>query len=168
MLEKCFKALRIPLGAALIAQTAGCGTMMYPERKGQTAGKIDVAVAALDAIGLLFLVIPGVIAFAVDFNNGAIYLPKAGKGLLNFNDLEKVRFDPQANAKASVETILRDKTGLAIRLGQPDLVVFRLKSVDEIPARFAAASLRESGPPHTQAESVRGGRRLGLRPGPGS
>ena len=53
----------------------GCGTIFYPERKGQPAGPIDWKIVALDGIGLLFFFVPGVIAFAVDFNNGAIYLP---------------------------------------------------------------------------------------------
>src|SRR4030067_3820528 len=99
MIEQCAKVLKMLIGAARIAQSAGCGTIMYPERRGQKAGKIDVAVAALDAVGLLFFIIPGVIAFAVDFNNGTIYLPAAAKGLLNLNDPEKVRFAPGADAK---------------------------------------------------------------------
>ena len=52
-----------------------CGTIMYPERRGQTAGQMDVGVVVLDGIGLLFFLVPGVIAFAVDFGTGAIYLP---------------------------------------------------------------------------------------------
>lgn len=52
-----------------------CGTILYPERKGQVSGQIDPGVAALNGIGLLFFLVPGVIAFAVDFSNGTIYLP---------------------------------------------------------------------------------------------
>jgi hypothetical protein len=36
---------------------------------------MDWSVFALDAVGLLLFFIPGVIAFAVDFSTGAIYLP---------------------------------------------------------------------------------------------
>lgn len=53
----------------------GCGTILYPERRGQAAGCLDWKVVALDAVGLVFFFVPGVIAFAVDFNNGTIYLP---------------------------------------------------------------------------------------------
>ncbi len=62
---------------ALLGTTAasGCGTILYPERKGQPSGQIDWKIVALDGLGLLFFFIPGVIAFAVDFNNGTIYLP---------------------------------------------------------------------------------------------
>lgn len=64
------------LAATLLIQLSGCGTLFYPERRGQLKGQIDPAIAALDAIGILFFVIPGLIAFAVDFATGAIYLPE--------------------------------------------------------------------------------------------
>ncbi|WP_022961282.1 hypothetical protein [Halopseudomonas pelagia] len=67
----------ILLTTALTTQLAACGTIFYPERRGQITGEIDSGVAILNAIGLLFYVIPGVIAFAVDFATGAIYLPDA-------------------------------------------------------------------------------------------
>ncbi len=63
------------LVTALTSQLAACGTLFYPERRGQISGQIDSGVAILNGIGLLFYVIPGVIAFAVDFATGAIYLP---------------------------------------------------------------------------------------------
>lgn len=61
----------------IAAHLAACGTILYPERKGQVGGQIDAGVAALNGIGLLFFLVPGVIAFAVDFNNGTIYLPNS-------------------------------------------------------------------------------------------
>ena len=68
-----------PLAALLIitlsAQLSACGTLFYPERRGQISGQIDPAIAAMNAIGVLFFVIPGLIAFAVDFSTGAIYMP---------------------------------------------------------------------------------------------
>lgn len=63
------------LSATLTTQLTACGTIFYPERRGQITGEIDAGVAVLNAIGLLFYVIPGVIAFGVDFATGAIYLP---------------------------------------------------------------------------------------------
>ncbi len=53
----------------------GCGYVLHPERRGQTGGRVDPGIAILDGIGLLFYVVPGVVAFAVDFSSGAIYLP---------------------------------------------------------------------------------------------
>lgn len=58
-----------------LSLAAGCGTIFYPERRGQPAGDLDWKIVALDALGLLLFFIPGVIAFAVDFSTGAIYLP---------------------------------------------------------------------------------------------
>lgn len=65
------------LSAALLSQLSACGTLFYPERRGQIDGRIDPAIVAFDAIGLLFYIIPGLIAFGVDFATGAIYLPDA-------------------------------------------------------------------------------------------
>lgn len=61
---------------------SGCGTIFYPENRGKTS-KINVTVAALDGVGLLFFFVPGVIAYAVDFTTGAIYL-SGGNGKFRF------------------------------------------------------------------------------------
>jgi hypothetical protein len=53
----------------------GCGTILHPERRGQPGGRLDWKIVALNGLGLLLFFIPGVIAFAVDFSNGTIYLP---------------------------------------------------------------------------------------------
>ena len=67
--------IALALAQAHLLGIAGCGTVLHPERKGQAAGSLDWGIVALDALGLLCFFIPGVIAFAVDFNNGTIYLP---------------------------------------------------------------------------------------------
>lgn len=62
--------------AMLLAPLAGCGMILHPERRGQPpGGGLDWSIVALDGLGLLIFFIPGVIAFAVDFATGAIYLP---------------------------------------------------------------------------------------------
>ena len=63
------------VGIGLVAHLTACGTLLYPERKGQTDGRIDPGVAAMNGVGLLLFIIPGLVAFAVDFHNGTIYLP---------------------------------------------------------------------------------------------
>ncbi len=63
------------LSAALVTQLSACGTIFYPERRGQLTGEIDPGVAILNGIGLLFYLVPGLVAFGVDFATGAIYLP---------------------------------------------------------------------------------------------
>lgn len=60
----------------IASSTTGCGTLMHPERRHHShSGQIDWKVAGLNGLGLVLFFVPGVIAFAVDFYTGAIYLP---------------------------------------------------------------------------------------------
>jgi hypothetical protein len=52
---------------------SSCGLLLYPDRRGQDSGRIDPVVVVLDSIGLLFWVVPGLVAFAVDIYTGTIY-----------------------------------------------------------------------------------------------
>lgn len=65
--------------AALVVtvySTTGCGTVLHPERRNRAhSGQIDWKIAAMNGLGLVLFFVPGVIAFAVDFYTGAIYLP---------------------------------------------------------------------------------------------
>lgn len=67
--------LRVLIAGIAAAQLTACGYLIFPERAGQPTGRLDLAVVGLDAAGLLFGVVPGVVAFAVDFATGCIYLP---------------------------------------------------------------------------------------------
>ncbi len=71
-MRKCAGAL-LALGLALLL---GCGTLLYRERVGQPRGKLDAFVVVLDSLALVYFVVPGLVAFAVDFATGAIYLPR--------------------------------------------------------------------------------------------
>lgn len=137
MFKKMAATLNVFICAVLIFQLAGCGTIMYPERKGQKSGKIDAGVAILDGIGLLFFLIPGVIAFAVDFNNGTIYLPGTSRSSLDLNKIKQVKFDPKHSTMASIESAVRRETGYDVKLYQENVQITKLKSVDEMMARFA-------------------------------
>ena len=68
-----------------LSNTAACGYLIYPERQGLRGDRVDGTVVALDAIGLLFFVLPGVVAFAVDFSSGCIYLPESQQGSFSLN-----------------------------------------------------------------------------------
>src|SRR3984885_10280157 len=107
MIKKLENVLRVFICLVFTAQLMGCGTLMYPERKGQRGGSLDAGVAVLDGIGLLFGIIPGVIAFCVDFSNGTIYLPKRMHHLssLDFKNIKEVKFDPKHTSLASIERI---------------------------------------------------------------
>ena len=120
--------LKLALGTILVAHFTACGTILYPERKGQRGGQLDVGVVLLDAIGLLFFIIPGVICFAVDFSTGTIYFPPDHKnGRLELKDLERVSFDAKTQGPAILEKAREDR-----------MRVTRLKSTNDMLTRFSA------------------------------
>jgi len=133
-IEKTFYAL---ICSVLIFQLAGCGTLLYPERKGQKSGKIDVGVALLDGVGLLFFFIPGIIAYAVDFSNGTIYLPGTARSSLDIKDIREVKFDLKDSSLSSIEKIVKRETGCDVALYQSQMKMVELESVDEMMAQFA-------------------------------
>lgn len=93
---------------AAVLNLSACGYFLYPERRGQTSGRLDPAVFLLDAAGLLFGIIPGVVAFVVDLSTGAIYLPKGQKSVID-KHLESGALKPAPQAPV-------DKALLAARL----------------------------------------------------
>ncbi len=108
--------------AALLTQLTACGTLFFPDRRGQIEGRIDPMVAGLNAIGILFYVIPGLIAFGIDFATGAIYLPGGLTSQVDPQDLQNVvdadgKVDP-IKLKALIEV----QTGHSLPLDDPRLV----------------------------------------------
>lgn len=130
------KALILCLTGSLLAQLTACGTILHPERKGQKSGQIDPAIAVFDAIGLLFFLIPGVIAFAVDFSNGTIYLPGGRQSSLSDEELKRAAPQGKLDQAALVE-ILRTK-GLADEQTQAQhLQIRQLDALGEVYANLA-------------------------------
>ncbi|WP_120996699.1 polyribonucleotide nucleotidyltransferase [Stutzerimonas urumqiensis] len=109
------------LAAALFTQLSACGTLLYPDRRGQIEGRIDPAVAVLDAIGLLFYVIPGLIAFGIDFATGAIYLPEGEYSVAPERLQEAVGEDGQIDT-ARLKAIIEADTGRSLPLDDPRLI----------------------------------------------
>lgn len=119
----------------LILQLTACGTILHPERKGQKSGQIDPAIAVFNGIGLLFFLIPGVIAFAVDFSNGTIYLP--GGRHSSLSDEELLQIAPQGKLdEQKLAAILRAK-GLLEQTQTQNLQIQQLDSLGEVYARLA-------------------------------
>ncbi|WP_425531232.1 hypothetical protein [Chromohalobacter sarecensis] len=135
--RKVFQVRRWMAALTIVATTttlAGCGTVFYPERKGQPSGRVDPAVAIADGVGLLFYIIPGVIAYAIDFSNGTIYLPSrdtAQVDTLHFKD----ELDTQ-----TLESVLAERTGESVPLDDELVRIERVASRDE-----ALALVRMSG-----------------------
>lgn len=137
MVKNLTRKINVLISCALIFQLAGCGTIMYPERRGQRDGRIDAGVAVLDGIGLFFFIIPGVIAYAVDFSTGAIYLPGTARSSLDMKDIKVVKFDPEHGSTADISKIIKKETGCDVELDQDNMEVVRLKSTDDMMAHFA-------------------------------
>ncbi|MCY1395283.1 hypothetical protein D9M71_102250 [compost metagenome] len=110
------------LVATLLTQLTACGTLFFPDRRGQIEGKIDPVVAALDAIGILFYVIPGLIAFAVDFATGAIYLPGGTTAQVAPEKLqEAISADGKVDS-GKLQAILQSELGQRLPLDDPRLI----------------------------------------------
>lgn len=124
------------VAVALMLCTASCGTILYPERRGQQAGRIDAGVAVLDGVGLVLFIIPGVIAFAVDFATGAIYLPSGhSRTDLDPRDLQNARIIQTKCTSLTldeVETLVEQQIGQDIELGSAETKVARINSGNEL------------------------------------
>ena len=111
--------------ATLLTQLTACGSIFFPDRRGQIDGKIDPVVVVLDGIGLLFYVIPGLIAFGVDFATGAIYFPPGKTAQIA---PEKLREAIGADGKvdnAKLQAILESELGRSFPLNDPRLIQHR-------------------------------------------
>lgn len=135
-MKNYFYILRAVIIGMLSFQMVSCGTLLYPERRNQTAGRLDVGVVLLDAVGLLFFLIPGIIAFAVDFSSGAIYLPASKDKAKNQDKYRIVRFDPKHYTKESLEKIISQETGRDFHFNNKQIQYMRLKNRDEISLHF--------------------------------
>lgn len=139
MVDILMKLCQLLMVGVLIVQLSGCGTLLYPERRGQKSGQLDTSIVLLDGIGLFFFLIPGIIAFAVDFSNGTIYLPETSKH--SSVDLKQIKFDPKQTDLMTLERIINDQAGVHIQLNQENVQITRLHSTEEMHWRFAANAL---------------------------
>lgn len=145
------KSLAFLLAGVLVFQLTACGTMIYPERRGQTSGNIDPAIAVLDGIGLLFFIVPGLVAFAIDFATGAIYMPRGQKSRKRVDQLRKkldgrlevdgdrlvLHLDPEQMTPEVIEAVVGAASGTAFHLDQDNILAYRLDSPSEVPKSFA-------------------------------
>ncbi|MCK2151296.1 hypothetical protein [Marinobacter alexandrii] len=114
MNAKLKKSVVISVVAGFSMQLVACGTILYPERKGQSAGHLDPAVVVLDGIGLLFFLVPGVIAFAVDFSNGTIYLP-GGVASVDSKEVNAIQISGEVTNE-KIEQAIFEQTGEKVSL----------------------------------------------------
>ncbi|MCW1938333.1 polyribonucleotide nucleotidyltransferase [uncultured Pseudomonas sp.] len=110
------------VAATLLTQLTACGSIFYPDRRGQIEGKIDPAIAVANAVGLLFYVIPGLIAFAVDFATGAIYLPEGQTVQVDPQQLQKLIGEDGKVDQYALKTLIETSTGHQLPLDDPRLI----------------------------------------------
>jgi hypothetical protein len=121
--------------------------LLHPERRGQPpGGGLDWSIVALDGIGLLLFFIPGVIAFAVDFATGAIYLPPgyadAGRPG-NEEHLVEVQVPPAELTPQRVEQVASQHAGRDVRLVRGEFLTAKLTKLGDFwPTREKLASER--------------------------
>jgi hypothetical protein len=137
------RTLLTGLTAASASLLTSCGTLIYPERRSArsdgTMGKeIDFLILGLDAVGLIFFLIPGLIAFAVDFGTGAIFLPEGGKQMNKneptiFNDLSQHDRINTPVQPEELEKVLAKHTGRKIDLHHPQLMGLAIDHIGEAP-----------------------------------
>jgi hypothetical protein len=108
--------------AALVTQLTACGTLFWPDRRGQIEGRIDPVVAALDAIGILFYVLPGLIAFGVDFATGAIYLNDGKTAQVAPEKLQPAIGSDGKVDNLKLQAILETELGRSLPLDDPRLI----------------------------------------------
>ncbi len=111
------KAVPALMATTMLVNIAACGTILHPERKGQKGGQIDIKIAVLDGIGLLFFLIPGVIAYAVDFNNGTIYLPGGHASTdvdTDVEDMKAIRVGKENLTEENIRRVVEANTGKTI------------------------------------------------------
>jgi hypothetical protein len=135
------KLIVLTLLASMALLSTSCGTLLYPERRGQyRGGPLDPAVVILDALGLLFFVIPGVVAFAIDFSNGTIYLPPAGYSSVSHKSLRRSGLVPEKLAqqdmtREKIEQVVSDRVGQSVTLEPGRFHAEELDTLDEFDER---------------------------------
>ena len=131
------RTISFALAAILVSQLTACGTILYPDRRDQEAGRIDPAVAVLDGVGLLFFLVPGVIAYGVDFATGAIYLPDSETAAI-----DRIPLPHKGPISADeIERTVEAHTGKHIQVQDSMLVTRRMQDRDQLMAalhRFSA------------------------------
>ena len=106
------KLISVSLLTTILFNVTACGTILYPERKGQKGGRLDASIVVLDGIGLLLFLIPGVIAYAVDFNNGTIYVPGTDRSSLDIDKMKAIKVGKEGLTEAEAAKIVSQNTGV--------------------------------------------------------
>lgn len=131
------------VAGASVTTISGCGTVLHPERQGRChSGQLDFTIVILDACGLLLWFVPGIVAFAVDFYTGAIFLPSYGyyygsssdrlpDGTVKDLKLKRIAVPKEELNHEKIEEIVSEHVGTAVSLREDNSRFSRLSSIDE-------------------------------------
>lgn len=62
--------------AACLLTMQSCGTIFKSNQAGKMhSSKLDISIVLLDALGLVLFIVPGIVAFTIDYLNGTLFLP---------------------------------------------------------------------------------------------
>mgnify|MGYP005801830375 CR=1 FL=1 len=70
-----------------------CGTILkYKYIDKPVSNKLDWGIVALDGIGLILFIIPGIVAFSIDYATGTLFIPEGPISLKNTTskDIQKI------------------------------------------------------------------------------
>ncbi len=109
----------LSLSLAVITAFAccSCGTILKGERRdSKPSHQVDVKIFALDCVGLIFGIVPGVVALIVDYSNDTIYYSVEEMNAKNKADVNLSKMKSIHVADMSREGIAR---ALSAELGRP-------------------------------------------------
>lgn len=135
--NKITKAFVMSLTMVLVLQLTGCGLILHPERKGHMGGEVDPTIAILDGIGLLLFLIPGIVAFAVDFSTGTIYLPYGRHSSLSPAEMDSIKHNGKVDVK-KLNALLSDKLGQQVDVQSSNVQVKQFSSQEKLLAYLSS------------------------------
>ncbi|MEI9476591.1 MAG: hypothetical protein WCO26_08455 [Deltaproteobacteria bacterium] len=130
------------LSVVLITQLYGCGAIIHPERRGQKSGTIDPGIAILDALWLFVFIIPGLVAFGIDFTTGAIFLPggtKRSSASGDFGKMVVVKVKASELNEKTIREIVMKQTGCS-ELDMSKAKIYPLSRSESVEKRLAEIS----------------------------
>ena len=133
------KIICMTIAIIFCLQLASCGFVLYPERRGQSHGRVDPAIAVLDGVGLLLFIVPGIVAFAVDFSTGTIYLPsskRASNSSTEIDEVKMIQMGPDEMTIPKIEEVVTRHINYPLSLDQENIRVIEWDGTENIEAEL--------------------------------
>ena len=137
------KGVTVTLLICLLTAFSSCAFFLYPERRGNSAGRVDAPILVADCALLIFFFVPGVIALAVDFASGAIYVAagqshseSSGKQWASVNEID---CDTAMLLDSNfLQRLIKTQTGKTVDLGDAQTWSSAPMTKNEIKVALAA------------------------------